>query len=179
MGCSDQKVGHVAVWVVPLKDASCSPQDSVSALLEQTAVELEAVEKKLEESRTTLTSGESWWVAAFYCVIIMGLSESLGVQDWKLMCRGKKVGDTRLWKAASILQWIFLFLLLWRLCLRKENKAQSLKIDKIAPCSFFGRMCCEPLKAPLHSEWFCFSISFGGCLHCSASNSINGALHLK
>lgn len=34
--------------------------DSVSALLEQTAVELEAVEKKLEESRTTLTSGESW-----------------------------------------------------------------------------------------------------------------------
>uniref|UniRef100_A0A8C3KWP8 WW and C2 domain containing 1 n=1 Tax=Chrysolophus pictus TaxID=9089 RepID=A0A8C3KWP8_CHRPC len=34
--------------------------DSVSALLEQTAVELEAVEKKLEESRTTLTGGESW-----------------------------------------------------------------------------------------------------------------------
>ncbi|XP_067160983.1 protein KIBRA isoform X1 [Apteryx mantelli] len=34
--------------------------DSVSALLEQTAVELEAVEKKLEESRSTLTSGESW-----------------------------------------------------------------------------------------------------------------------
>uniref|UniRef100_A0A8C0BJU7 WW and C2 domain containing 1 n=1 Tax=Buteo japonicus TaxID=224669 RepID=A0A8C0BJU7_9AVES len=32
--------------------------DSVSALLEQTAVELEAVEKKLEESRSTLTSGE-------------------------------------------------------------------------------------------------------------------------
>ncbi|XP_010185670.1 PREDICTED: protein KIBRA, partial [Mesitornis unicolor] len=34
--------------------------DSVSVLLEQTAVELEAVEKKLEESRSTLTSGESW-----------------------------------------------------------------------------------------------------------------------
>ncbi|NXD08102.1 KIBRA protein, partial [Nothocercus nigrocapillus] len=34
--------------------------DSVSALLEQTAVELEAVEKKLEESRSTLTGGESW-----------------------------------------------------------------------------------------------------------------------
>ncbi|NWV00277.1 KIBRA protein, partial [Upupa epops] len=34
--------------------------DSVSTLLEQTAVELEAVEKKLEESRSTLTSGESW-----------------------------------------------------------------------------------------------------------------------
>ncbi|KAM6251443.1 protein KIBRA isoform 2-T2 [Porphyrio hochstetteri] len=34
--------------------------DSVSALLEQTAVELEAVEKKLEESRSTLTSRESW-----------------------------------------------------------------------------------------------------------------------
>ncbi|XP_030359637.1 protein KIBRA isoform X2 [Strigops habroptila] len=34
--------------------------DSVSALLEQTAVELEAVEKKLEESRSTLTTGESW-----------------------------------------------------------------------------------------------------------------------
>ncbi|XP_025061471.1 protein KIBRA isoform X6 [Alligator sinensis] len=34
--------------------------DSVSALLEQTAVELEAVEKKLEESRSTLTSGETW-----------------------------------------------------------------------------------------------------------------------
>ncbi|XP_053935640.1 protein KIBRA [Cuculus canorus] len=34
--------------------------DSVSALLERTAVELEAVEKKLEESRSTLTSGESW-----------------------------------------------------------------------------------------------------------------------
>ncbi|XP_025061464.1 protein KIBRA isoform X5 [Alligator sinensis] len=33
--------------------------DSVSALLEQTAVELEAVEKKLEESRSTLTSGET------------------------------------------------------------------------------------------------------------------------
>uniref|UniRef100_A0A8C0BLU3 WW and C2 domain containing 1 n=1 Tax=Buteo japonicus TaxID=224669 RepID=A0A8C0BLU3_9AVES len=33
--------------------------DSVSALLEQTAVELEAVEKKLEESRSTLTSGEN------------------------------------------------------------------------------------------------------------------------
>ncbi|EOA98409.1 Protein WWC1, partial [Anas platyrhynchos] len=35
--------------------------DSVSALLEQTAVELEAVEKKLEESRSTLTSGENWF----------------------------------------------------------------------------------------------------------------------
>uniref|UniRef100_A0A8B9TBS9 WW and C2 domain containing 1 n=1 Tax=Anas platyrhynchos TaxID=8839 RepID=A0A8B9TBS9_ANAPL len=35
------------------KKASCSPQDSVSALLEQTAVELEAVEKKLEESRSS------------------------------------------------------------------------------------------------------------------------------
>lgn len=59
-GCSDQKVGCVAVGVLPLKEASCSPQDSVSALLEQTAVELEAVEKKLEESRSTLTSGEGW-----------------------------------------------------------------------------------------------------------------------
>ncbi|XP_072846368.1 protein KIBRA isoform X2 [Pogona vitticeps] len=34
--------------------------DSVSALLEQTAVELEAVEKKLEESRSTTISGENW-----------------------------------------------------------------------------------------------------------------------
>jgi len=48
------------VGVVSSREASCSPQDSVSALLEQTAVELEAVEKKLEESRSTLTSGESW-----------------------------------------------------------------------------------------------------------------------
>ncbi|XP_010224349.1 PREDICTED: protein KIBRA [Tinamus guttatus] len=40
---------------------SCTGKtDSVSALLEQTAVELEAVEKKLEESRSTLTGGESW-----------------------------------------------------------------------------------------------------------------------
>ncbi|KFV66389.1 Protein KIBRA, partial [Dryobates pubescens] len=46
--------------VTSSQEASCSPQDSVSALLEQTAVELEAVEKKLEESRSTLTSGESW-----------------------------------------------------------------------------------------------------------------------
>uniref|UniRef100_A0A8B9TB36 WW and C2 domain containing 1 n=1 Tax=Anas platyrhynchos TaxID=8839 RepID=A0A8B9TB36_ANAPL len=38
------------------RKTSCSPQDSVSALLEQTAVELEAVEKKLEESRSTLTT---------------------------------------------------------------------------------------------------------------------------
>uniref|UniRef100_A0A8B9TB32 WW and C2 domain containing 1 n=1 Tax=Anas platyrhynchos TaxID=8839 RepID=A0A8B9TB32_ANAPL len=35
------------------RKTSCSPQDSVSALLEQTAVELEAVEKKLEESRSS------------------------------------------------------------------------------------------------------------------------------
>ncbi|XP_042307856.1 protein KIBRA isoform X3 [Sceloporus undulatus] len=34
--------------------------DSVSALLEQTVVELEAVEKKLEESRSTLLSDENW-----------------------------------------------------------------------------------------------------------------------
>ncbi|XP_053145828.1 protein KIBRA isoform X2 [Hemicordylus capensis] len=34
--------------------------DSVSALLEQTAVELEAVEKKLEDSRSTLVIGENW-----------------------------------------------------------------------------------------------------------------------
>ncbi|KAF7249147.1 Protein KIBRA [Varanus komodoensis] len=34
--------------------------DSVSALLEQTAVELEAVEKKLEESRSTLLNNENW-----------------------------------------------------------------------------------------------------------------------
>ncbi|XP_066469996.1 protein KIBRA isoform X2 [Tiliqua scincoides] len=34
--------------------------DSVSALLEQTAVELEAVEKNLEESRSTLLIGENW-----------------------------------------------------------------------------------------------------------------------
>ncbi|KAJ6668070.1 hypothetical protein lerEdw1_016391 [Lerista edwardsae] len=34
--------------------------DSVSALLEQTAVELEAVEKKLGESRSTLLIGENW-----------------------------------------------------------------------------------------------------------------------
>ncbi|KFZ61246.1 Protein KIBRA, partial [Antrostomus carolinensis] len=47
------------VRVISSQEASCSPQDSVSALLEQTAVELEAVEKKLEESRSTLTSGES------------------------------------------------------------------------------------------------------------------------
>ncbi|KFW04896.1 Protein KIBRA, partial [Eurypyga helias] len=48
------------VRTVSSQEASWSPQDSVSALLEQTAVELEAVEKKLEESRSTLTSGESW-----------------------------------------------------------------------------------------------------------------------
>ncbi|XP_014462061.2 protein KIBRA isoform X2 [Alligator mississippiensis] len=42
-------------------EESCTEKtDSVSALLEQTAVELEAVEKKLEESRSTLTSGETW-----------------------------------------------------------------------------------------------------------------------
>ncbi|XP_025061452.1 protein KIBRA isoform X2 [Alligator sinensis] len=42
-------------------EESCAEKtDSVSALLEQTAVELEAVEKKLEESRSTLTSGETW-----------------------------------------------------------------------------------------------------------------------
>ncbi|NXA32274.1 KIBRA protein, partial [Eudromia elegans] len=42
-------------------EVSCTGKtDSVSALLEQTAVELEAVEKTLEESRSTLTSGESW-----------------------------------------------------------------------------------------------------------------------
>ncbi|NWJ03417.1 KIBRA protein, partial [Crypturellus undulatus] len=42
-------------------EVSCTGKtDSVSALLEQTAVELEAVEKKLEESRSTLTGGESW-----------------------------------------------------------------------------------------------------------------------
>ncbi|XP_030067565.1 protein KIBRA isoform X2 [Microcaecilia unicolor] len=35
-------------------------RDSVSALLEQTAVELEAVEKRREESRSTLCSGENW-----------------------------------------------------------------------------------------------------------------------
>ncbi|KFU92852.1 Protein KIBRA, partial [Chaetura pelagica] len=41
-------------------EVACTEKtDSVSALLEQTAVELEAVEKKLEESRSTLTSGES------------------------------------------------------------------------------------------------------------------------
>ncbi|XP_025061448.1 protein KIBRA isoform X1 [Alligator sinensis] len=41
-------------------EESCAEKtDSVSALLEQTAVELEAVEKKLEESRSTLTSGET------------------------------------------------------------------------------------------------------------------------
>ncbi|XP_034961055.2 protein KIBRA [Zootoca vivipara] len=34
--------------------------DSVSALLEQTAVELEAVEKKLEEGRSTLLTSENW-----------------------------------------------------------------------------------------------------------------------
>ncbi|XP_075756292.1 protein KIBRA isoform X2 [Pelodiscus sinensis] len=40
---------------------SCTEKtDSVSALLEQTVVELEAVEKKLGESRSTLTSGENW-----------------------------------------------------------------------------------------------------------------------
>ncbi|XP_025891482.1 protein KIBRA isoform X2 [Nothoprocta perdicaria] len=42
-------------------EVSCTGKtDSVSALLERTAVQLEAVEKKLEESRSTLTSGESW-----------------------------------------------------------------------------------------------------------------------
>ncbi|KAM9265820.1 protein KIBRA isoform 3-T3 [Cariama cristata] len=51
---------HSEVPCTEKTEASCSPQDSVSALLEQTAVELEAVEKKLEESRSTLTSGESW-----------------------------------------------------------------------------------------------------------------------
>lgn len=56
-----RKAGCFAVQkVVSSQEASCYPQDSVSALLEQTAVELEAVEKKLEESRSTLTSGESW-----------------------------------------------------------------------------------------------------------------------
>ncbi|KFP91555.1 Protein KIBRA, partial [Apaloderma vittatum] len=41
-------------------EVACTEKtDSVSALLERTAVELEAVEKKLEESRSTLTSGES------------------------------------------------------------------------------------------------------------------------
>ncbi|KFV53380.1 Protein KIBRA, partial [Gavia stellata] len=49
-----------SVRVISSQEASSSPQDSVSALLEQTAVELEAVEKKLEESRSTLTGGESW-----------------------------------------------------------------------------------------------------------------------
>uniref|UniRef100_A0A663MTX8 WW and C2 domain containing 1 n=1 Tax=Athene cunicularia TaxID=194338 RepID=A0A663MTX8_ATHCN len=50
--------------------------DSVSALLEQTAVELEAVEKKLEESRSTLTSGETLgcvsslrWQAGIYTAL--------------------------------------------------------------------------------------------------------------
>lgn len=58
---SPQRLGTLqSVRVVSSQEASCSPQDSVSALLEQTAVELEAVEKKLEESRSTLTSGESW-----------------------------------------------------------------------------------------------------------------------
>ncbi|KFO91650.1 Protein KIBRA, partial [Buceros rhinoceros silvestris] len=55
-----QKQNRTIQKVVSSQEASCSPQDSVSALLEQTAVELEAVEKKLEESRSTLTSGESW-----------------------------------------------------------------------------------------------------------------------
>lgn len=58
---SPQRLGTLqSVRVISSQEASCSPQDSVSALLEQTAVELEAVEKKLEESRSTLTSGESW-----------------------------------------------------------------------------------------------------------------------
>ncbi|KGL97958.1 Protein KIBRA, partial [Charadrius vociferus] len=45
---------------IPSEVPCTEKTDSVSALLEQTAVELEAVEKKLEESRSTLTSGESW-----------------------------------------------------------------------------------------------------------------------
>lgn len=61
-GCCDQKGWALCslLRVLSSQEASWSPQDSVSALLEQTAVELEAVEKKLEESRSTLTSGESW-----------------------------------------------------------------------------------------------------------------------
>ncbi|XP_060096605.1 protein KIBRA [Heteronotia binoei] len=40
---------------------SCAEKtDSVSVLLEQTAVELEAVERELEESRSTLLTGENW-----------------------------------------------------------------------------------------------------------------------
>ncbi|XP_069510397.1 protein KIBRA [Ambystoma mexicanum] len=39
---------------------SAENPDSVGALLEQTAVELEAVEKRLEDSRSTLTTEESW-----------------------------------------------------------------------------------------------------------------------
>ncbi|XP_061472787.1 protein KIBRA [Rhineura floridana] len=48
------------------QDDACSKlpctekMDSVSALLEQTAVELEAVEKKLEESRSSLLTNENW-----------------------------------------------------------------------------------------------------------------------
>lgn len=58
---SPQRLGTLqSLRVISSQEASFSPQDSVSALLEQTAVELEAVEKKLEESRSTLTSGESW-----------------------------------------------------------------------------------------------------------------------
>nr|XP_033783203.1 protein KIBRA [Geotrypetes seraphini] len=43
-----------------LEVTSQDNRDSVSALLEQTAVELEAVEKRREESRSTLCSGENW-----------------------------------------------------------------------------------------------------------------------
>lgn len=58
---SPQRLGMLqSLRVISSQESSFSPQDSVSALLEQTAVELEAVEKKLEESRSTLTSGESW-----------------------------------------------------------------------------------------------------------------------
>ncbi|XP_054833115.1 protein KIBRA isoform X1 [Eublepharis macularius] len=46
----------------PCSKLSCPEkmQDSVSVLLEQTAVELEAVERALEESRSTLHTGENW-----------------------------------------------------------------------------------------------------------------------
>ncbi|KAH0629675.1 hypothetical protein JD844_011930 [Phrynosoma platyrhinos] len=45
----------------PCSKLPCTEKmDSVSALLEQTVVELEAVEKNVEESRSTLLSGENW-----------------------------------------------------------------------------------------------------------------------
>uniref|UniRef100_A0A669PPL0 WW and C2 domain containing 1 n=1 Tax=Phasianus colchicus TaxID=9054 RepID=A0A669PPL0_PHACC len=55
--------------------------DSVSALLEQTAVELEAVEKKLEESRTTLTGGENGKLAFYTAVSVFQVDKETNTES--------------------------------------------------------------------------------------------------